>query len=202
MSERPIVIVGAGFAGLAAAVALHDLGFRVEIFEARDRLGGRTWTRPFGDHGPRVEYGGTWFMPEHRRVHRQLERAGSEIRDNRPTVWRWRTDDQIRHGLPVERSEWPQLEAALRRLVADAGSLAAGATEAGSLSFADYLKRLDTTRAVQDFLLGWQNGEATEPPCLRRFRRLSHAHGVQSLRPFTRVYGRVRAAVRSAARWL
>lgn len=155
MSEPPIIIVGAGFAGLAAAVALHDLGFEVEIVEARDRLGGRTWTRPFGDHGPQVEYGGTWFMPEHQRVRRQLQRAGSEVRENLPTVWRWRTDEQIRHGLPVPRGEWPQLEAALRRLAADASSLADGATDVGALSFSDYLQRLRTTRAVRDFLLGW-----------------------------------------------
>ena len=134
---------------------LRDLGVAVEMIEARDRLGGRTWTRPFGDGGPRVEYGGSWFMPEHRRVARELERAGSPVRDHVPTTWRWRTDDRLRSGLPVDRDEWPQLEAALRRVVSDAGALADGATDAGSLSFADYLERLDTTRSVEDFLLGW-----------------------------------------------
>ena len=150
---------------------LHDLGFAVEILEARDRLGGRTWTRPFGDGGPRIEYGGAWFMPEHRRVARELERAGSAIRENVPSVWRWRTDDRIRLGLPVGRDEWPQLEAALRRLAADADSVAdratdegplaaadaraVGTTDVGSISFADYLERLDTSRSVRDFLTGW-----------------------------------------------
>ena len=100
-SEPQVVIVGAGFAGLAAALRLRELDIANEIIEARDRLGGRTWTRPFAKLGPRVEYGGTWFMPDHRRVARELRRAGSAIRDHVPTSWRWRTADQLRSGLPV-----------------------------------------------------------------------------------------------------
>ena len=152
VSSSKIVVVGGGFAGLAAAVALRDLGTPVEIIEARDRLGGRTWTRPFADRGPLVEYGGTWFMPDHARVQRELLRAGSEVRESLPSVWRWRTGGRIRLGLPVDRDEWPDLEAALRQLAADANTLA---DDVGSLSFADYLERLATTESVRDFLLGW-----------------------------------------------
>jgi len=51
-----VVIVGAGMAGLAAAQSLIDDGARVVVLEARDRIGGRTYTEskslgvPF-DHG-------------------------------------------------------------------------------------------------------------------------------------------------------
>ena len=39
-----IIVIGAGVAGLTAARALHDAGERVFVLEARERIGGRTWT--------------------------------------------------------------------------------------------------------------------------------------------------------------
>ncbi len=40
----PVVIVGAGMAGLTCAVALHDAGAPVRVIEAADRVGGRVRT--------------------------------------------------------------------------------------------------------------------------------------------------------------
>jgi monoamine oxidase len=37
-----VVVIGAGFAGLTAATELHRRGIRVEVLEARDRVGGKT----------------------------------------------------------------------------------------------------------------------------------------------------------------
>lgn len=39
-----ICVVGAGFAGLAAADMLSDAGQAVIVLEARDRVGGRVWS--------------------------------------------------------------------------------------------------------------------------------------------------------------
>ena len=41
MSQKHVVIVGGGLAGMAAAVALAPRGFRVTLLESRPRLGGR-----------------------------------------------------------------------------------------------------------------------------------------------------------------
>ncbi|MCI0585200.1 MAG: FAD-dependent oxidoreductase [Planctomycetes bacterium] len=45
---RPVIVIGAGVAGLGAARALHDAGLDVVVFEARDRIGGRAYTRDVG----------------------------------------------------------------------------------------------------------------------------------------------------------
>lgn len=58
MRTVDVVVIGAGFAGLVAARELGNAGFEVLTLEARDRVGGRTWT----DHrlGHDLELGGTW----------------------------------------------------------------------------------------------------------------------------------------------
>src|SRR5471032_1871308 len=57
MPER-VLVIGAGMAGLVAARLLHDSGFKVTVLEARERLGGRTWT---DDRiGAPVDLGGSW----------------------------------------------------------------------------------------------------------------------------------------------
>ena len=53
-------VVGAGFAGLAAARRLQAAGKRVVLLEARDRAGGRVWNRSASD-GTVVSVGGTWL---------------------------------------------------------------------------------------------------------------------------------------------
>ncbi len=58
-ADRPVLVVGAGMAGLAAARALTDAGVEVIVLEARERLGGRTWTAQVGD--ATLDLGGAWI---------------------------------------------------------------------------------------------------------------------------------------------
>ena len=44
MAQR-VVVIGAGFAGLACADRLMSLGHEVTVLEARDRVGGRVWSQ-------------------------------------------------------------------------------------------------------------------------------------------------------------
>ena len=53
-----VIVVGAGMAGLVAARLLNDSGFTVTVLEARDRLGGRTWTDD--SPGAPPDLGGPW----------------------------------------------------------------------------------------------------------------------------------------------
>src|SRR5919202_1705199 len=57
-SDSSVLVIGAGMAGLAAARALHDAGCQVLVVEARDRVGGRVYTRHDADSPVASELGG------------------------------------------------------------------------------------------------------------------------------------------------
>jgi hypothetical protein len=44
MSDKPVVVIGGGLAGLSAALTLQGAGREVEVFEGSDRVGGRVAT--------------------------------------------------------------------------------------------------------------------------------------------------------------
>jgi monoamine oxidase len=68
-------VVGAGFAGLTAALRLKQAGRSVALLEARDRVGGRTWTVT-RDDGVWIDRGGAWVGPGQDRIYALMEEFG------------------------------------------------------------------------------------------------------------------------------
>ncbi|MGB8332652.1 MAG: FAD-dependent oxidoreductase [Polyangiales bacterium] len=67
MADRAdVVVVGAGLSGLCAARTLRAQGASVSVVEARDRVGGRTWTEQIGLG--RFDLGGQWIGPAQKRI--------------------------------------------------------------------------------------------------------------------------------------
>ena len=75
MVDVDVVVVGAGFAGLGAALELHDAGARVRVVEARDRVGGRVHSVEL-DNGEVAELGGEWIFAEDEALQAMIDRLG------------------------------------------------------------------------------------------------------------------------------
>ena len=76
VSSPDVVIVGGGFAGVTAARELSMRGRRSVVLEARDRLGGRTYTSDHDGHA--MELGGTWVHPAQPNVWAEINRYAIE----------------------------------------------------------------------------------------------------------------------------
>ena len=74
--QTNVIIVGAGLAGLTAALELVAAGVDVVVLEARDRVGGRTCTQPASD-GTLIDMGGQWIGPTQHHLIRLAEQVGA-----------------------------------------------------------------------------------------------------------------------------
>jgi len=72
-----VIVIGGGFAGVTAAREAAIAGCSVLLLEARDRLGGRTWTSPW--NGWSIEYGGGWVHWHQPHTWSEITRAGLRV---------------------------------------------------------------------------------------------------------------------------
>ncbi|MCW2655049.1 MAG: Amine oxidase [Mycobacterium sp.] len=75
MADVDYCVVGAGFAGLTAALKLKRAGHSVALLEARDRVGGRTFT-VVRDDGSWIDRGGAWIGPGQDSIYALMDEFG------------------------------------------------------------------------------------------------------------------------------
>jgi monoamine oxidase len=75
-----VVIVGAGVAGLTCAYRLQQAGIASRVFEASDRIGGRTWTlRGYFAEGQIAEHGGEFISLGQHEVQQLARELGLQL---------------------------------------------------------------------------------------------------------------------------
>lgn len=85
MSRKQIhtdcIIIGAGYAGIAAASKLHEAGKNIVILEARERIGGRVNTHVLPDSGVTVDLGAQWIGPAQHNMWNWVRKHQVEVFD-------------------------------------------------------------------------------------------------------------------------
>jgi monoamine oxidase len=95
-----VIVIGAGAAGLAAAGELAAAGKNVLILEARDRIGGRIWTRREAGLTAPVELGAEFIHGHAARTHALLARAGVAAVESAGSRW------TLREGTLESSDDW------------------------------------------------------------------------------------------------
>jgi phytoene dehydrogenase-like protein len=97
-----VIVVGAGFAGVTAAREAALRGRSVLQLEARDRIGGRTWSAEWD--GARIEYGGAWVHWHQPHTWSEITRAGLAVEHSADAqVAAWYAGDERRAATVPER---------------------------------------------------------------------------------------------------
>ena len=94
-----VVIIGAGVSGLAAASELRKSGLSVLILEARDRVGGRAWTRCEPDLSAPIELGAEFIHGRIPETFELLHEVGKAALDTSGAHW------TLRDGKLVQNTE-------------------------------------------------------------------------------------------------
>jgi monoamine oxidase len=98
IKKTEVIIVGAGFAGITAALKLAEEGIEVVVLEARDRVGGRVFSIE-NEQGIQVDLGAQWIGPSMKRMHRLIEQEGlTKVKTNHKGKSNYFLANKIRFG--------------------------------------------------------------------------------------------------------
>jgi monoamine oxidase len=151
------IVVGAGFAGLVAARDLRERGLNVRVLEARDRVGGRVFSRRFPGTSQVVEMGGAWFHAATQDpIVEECARYGvATATSTADESRRWFLDAELRQAFPETAEERASLVAVTDAIARAAERLQGASPEelrVHDVPIADWLAPLDSTTAVRELV--------------------------------------------------
>jgi monoamine oxidase len=173
MTAKPfdVVVVGAGLAGAAAAAELRARGLNVLLTEARERAGGRGYSRKFLSTGAAaglasgeeaLDFGGAWITPWQSAIRTLCQRHGIALRPRHPvTERRWFRGGALHRDGATAAGDRYHHERALIRIAVDSMLLKKGHGEDDKgrpllgVSCADYLKRIGAPAATLELIGAW-----------------------------------------------
>lgn len=181
MSTRSwdVLIVGAGVAGLTAAAHLVAKGRSVLVLEARDRVGGRAWTRHVPGVAAPVELGPEFIHGRIAETFELLEEVGKTALDTSGAHWTFidgkvaqRSDDlfdQVQAALAKATPEFQKQDVSFATFLAD-GSRYGLSEDACRLArtFVEGFDAADATRvSALSIAEEWQSGGMLDAPQYR-----------------------------------
>ena len=164
MSDVDCCVIGAGFAGLAAALRLKQAGRSVAVLEARDRVGGRTFT-VHRDDGSWIDRGGAWVGPTQDRIYALMAEFGvstyKQYSDGQAMMVVDGKQHRYRGTIPLTMNPWVvtnlgaafyELGRMCKSIPLDAPWRAKNAEKWDSISLAKWLQRNTMSRVARELL--------------------------------------------------
>lgn len=159
-----VTVIGSGMAGAAAALKLSKAGIAAHVLEARERIGGRAYSRPYAGTSDTslLEYGGSWITPAHHRIRSLVEECGLHLRPRITDLQRFALrDGEVAEPRFASLEERRAHERVIARIAADAMLYKTGHVENEigeqllGITYADYMNRLNPPQATRNMLDAW-----------------------------------------------
>jgi monoamine oxidase len=165
MGNYDVIVIGAGFAGSMAARTLSQAGHSVLVLEGRDRLGGRTWYKEFGETEHKVEFGGTWVVPQYQHhIAEEINHYGLELVDSpTPQIFAYSLGGKRTQApFPIPMDQWMDFERAITYIDTNAARIKFGTEplhqdglEDLDVPFEEWLDQIKPPTETREFLLAW-----------------------------------------------
>ena len=137
---RRVLVIGGGVSGLVAARGLAEKGFEVTLLEAKERLGGRIFTKRMGE--TIVELGAEFVHGESKAMERLLRETNLEVMEVRDQ------NRLVKNGQMKEIDLWKRVGEVIGQIDA----------KERDLTFSEWLAKTDLDRESRKMAMGFVEG--------------------------------------------